>query len=227
MKRTILTAAAVVALATTTACSSSTSGGVVHSTSSTGSSGQHGSTAVVGTGPMVSATQLRSQLLSLSDMPSGWSSTTDTSNDDSGNGGCAAIEHASYRTLPAHAEADFVQGSDLPELDETLASGTSAQLATAWSSWQTAVQQCHQLTFDAQGQKVTLKLAPMSFPKIGDDSTAVSATGSIEGFDFSIDIVAWRTKTAVGDVVLSDLGDVDVATLEKVTKTAAAKMGAE
>jgi hypothetical protein len=226
MNRTVAAAAVVLAVATVGACSSNSP--TTTSTALTTTPSPTHNAANAPSGPLLTSAQLRGRLLSLSDMPAGWSSTTDNSKDnDSGDGGCAAIQHAAYRTLPEHAEADFVQGSNLPQLAESLGSGTSAQLATAWSSWQNTIEQCHQLTFSANGQSVTLKLAPMSFPKIGEASTAVAATGSIEGFDFTIDIVAWHTTRVAGDVILSDLGDGDVATLEKVAKTAAAKTAAE
>jgi hypothetical protein len=117
------------------------------------------------TSPGPTSSQLAGELLSVTDLPAGWTSTLPQS---SGGGSICGSSNDLKSTASGHAEADFTNGN-LPIFDE-LISGYSSPPTQLFAKGITQLGQCH--SFKANG--ATLTLGTMSFPTIGSESAALS-----------------------------------------------------
>lgn len=173
------------------ACSSTTNGAASTNSKPGPSSTVSSPADTMTSGP--STADLRSQLLSVSDLPTGWS-VDSSSSDDSAAPACLrqvkAITHTAER-----AEAYFIKGTDLPTLGDSIGNYASAAVARQKFTSATAIlNACRDISFDLNGTHITGSLGAMSFPKFGDQSAAWQMTLSAEG------------ETAGGDAVLIQKG---------------------
>lgn len=117
------------------------------------------------------APDIKAQLLALGDLPAGWSRHK-PSTDSSGEPACfKKLENGGAKPL-AHGEVGFQGSPDgLPTLDESIAyvqKGVSADLAQVIK----VLAHCGKISVPTTGGTLTGTLAPMSFPKVGDESRA-------------------------------------------------------
>lgn len=177
--------------------------------------------ATVITGSMLpaGAASLKGRLLTLSDMPTGWTVT-----ESSGASAAASIpclsgfheptKHGTRRTV------SYVNGSTT-EFEEGLATGPG-ELAR-WRKLHHNLSACHHVTVTDQGKSLGLTIAPMSFPSVSRTSSAYSMTTSVTGINVGFDLVLFRTEKDEGFVIYGTLGNPDASTVVAFAKEATAK----
>ena len=111
----------------------------------------------------------RGRLLSVADLPAGWSAVP-------------AIPEGAQASVPCrlglpanpkgytYARAGFVEGTSLPSLSEVLATGPQAQ--QMWQNLARAMARCRTATFTTAGEKITATIRPLPFPRVASTSSA-------------------------------------------------------
>jgi hypothetical protein len=169
----------------------------------------------------ITKSQLRQELLTISDMPSGWSVTNSSSN--SAPPSClAAFEHI-RKTTPLQASADFEQGQ-VPQFEETLVAA-GAKAASKYRTVISALSGCRNISFVDQGQTLTGQIVRMSLPSVGSQSQAFSMSFTYEGIQLGFDIDVFRQGTIDGLTTLGDIGTPDVDLMTQLTQAAVNKLG--
>ena len=132
---------------------------------------------------------LRGHLLSIGDLPAGWSVAPVTSTkvqvttSSCGQALVAVLDPAGVMSAlglaksplgPTYETASFVEGAGLPTLSEALASG--AQAEEAWQQFGATLAACRAATFVYKGTKVTATGAPLAFTQLGRSSSPYAWT---------------------------------------------------
>jgi len=173
-----------------------------------------------GCGSAAPASALAGRLLSVADLPDGWSATPANDSGAQTNAPCLS-------GLPAntpggtYASAGFVAGTSLPELGEALSAGPHAQ--QRWQSLNSALARCQTATITISGDKVTAAIRPLSFPQVGSVSSAYAWTFTVAGIRIGVDLLLFETGTYAGYLTYSDLGTPATATVEAFADAAVTK----
>ena len=175
-----------------------------------------------GCGGQSSSARLRSRLLSVSDLPVGWSAaaTSSSTRPRLTSTPCLAdlAKHArgwSYQT------AAFVEGKSIPNLGEVVASG--ARVGQAWSRFDRALAGCRSATLVLYGTKVTATIHRVAFPPVGRSSSAYAWTFTLAGIRIGFDLMLFQTGHYAGYLSYADLGQPPTATVEAFARAAVAK----
>jgi hypothetical protein len=180
--------------------------------------------------------ELKSALLELTDLPSGFA--IDPSADGGAGSGpvsskdpkCAAlVKLSNSKTAPGSrgsAEASFSAGQDGPFIDESIdAMGSADAARPLQASIKSAVATCRELIITIPGQgSSTMKVVEVSAPKFGDSPVATRMTAS-DGPLAGLEIT--QVVTGVNDVIVSlnflaaAADDVDGATQAAIGKAQA------
>lgn len=114
-------------------------------------------------------------LLSISDLPSGWSvdNTPQSASTSCYTNPLAQVTSKSY------AHIYFAQGGSLPALAEEL--GYYASGPSSFATISNTLNKCKTFTETGNGQVITGSMGPMSSPTYGDQSAAYDATLTIQG----------------------------------------------
>ena len=156
--------------------------------------------AIVGLSLTVSSTAafatrptLSSELLSVSQMPSGWSIDVQTGG---GSPGCLAnlFEPKGTRQT-SHATVNFVYNGKLPLVSEKLGTYTNAK--TAYKKIVATLAGCKRVTGVSGSQKVTGTVAKLKVPSYGNASSAFAVKLDIQGTVIGNDIVIVRKGAVV------------------------------
>jgi pimeloyl-ACP methyl ester carboxylesterase len=176
---------------------------------------------------------LSSRLLSLADLPAGWSVAPGTAAKASqlttSPCGAALVAVMDPPGLPkstigpAYASTSFLEGTVLPELRETLAGGAQAQ--QAWNRFDAALAGCRAVTFVHRGTKVLATGNPLALPRLGRSSSAyawnIREASSQSGSD--VDLIFFRTANYYGYLSYLDVGAPQVSTVTAFARAAVAK----
>ena len=176
---------------------------------------------VCGCGGSGTASRLRSRLLSVADLPAGWSfvavsaspvKVTDTS--------CLAhlaknAKGWSYQT------AAFVEGKSIPNLGEVLA--TAARVGQVWDRFDTALASCRSAMLQLGNTKVQATVRRLAFPRLGRTSSAYGWAFPLAGIGFGFDLVLFQTGRYDGYLSYANLGQPASATVEAFARAAVAK----
>lgn len=219
MRRTIPPVLTVLLLSAA-ACSSATGQAqTIIATTTTGGSTTSASVAVAG---YPSSAQLQADLLSINDMPAGW--TTASSSGSSGLASCSALNNGSWRHLPSSAEAEFKRSSFGPYVDTKLIAGPAAQETAAWNAFTAASNECTSFTSTDSSGTTRWTLSGLSFPKYGDATFALAITGtSPQGISATGDVVIVRKGNVIAEVIVISIGSPDVSLAEQMVSTAVTK----
>jgi len=177
--------------------------------------------AVAGCGESSTAGQLRSRLLSVADLPAGWSSAATSAdavkltNTPCLSGLAKNPKGWSYRVT------GFVEGKTIPNVGEVLATG--AQVAPAWKRFGDALAGCRSATLVLAGTKVSATVRPLAFPRVGDSSSAYAWALTIAGIRIGSDLVLFQTGRYAGYVSYADLGSPLTSTVVAFARAAVAK----
>ena len=176
-----------------------------------------------GGGPSTAA-RLHDDLLTVSDLPAGWSAvptTGPTAPKLTTSAPCLSGASAITKSWK-HEVASFVQGSSIPTFVEVLAAGPNAD--RAWQRLAVAVASCRSATLDFAGAKVRSSVRPISFPKVGGSSSATAWSFTLGGVRIGFDLVLFHTGGIGGYVAYSDLGSPGKATVKAFAQAAVTKV---
>lgn len=125
---------------------------------------------VSGCGGSSTASRLQSRLLSVADLPAGWSSVAvSTSSVKVTDTSCLAHLAKSPKGW-SHQTAAFVEGKSIPNLGEVLATG--AQVGQAWDRFAAALASCRSALLQLGNTKVQATVHRLAFPRLGRASSA-------------------------------------------------------
>ena len=165
------------------------------------------------------ATALQGRLLSVADLPAGWSAVP-ANPKITGTSPCLSSLPASPEGL-THATAAFVEGTSIPTVAEALTSGPQAQ--QQWHSLNQALARCRTATITIAGKKAAVTIQPLAFPRVASASSAYAWSFSIAEIPIGVDMILFQAGKYAGYVVYSDLGPPAVATAQAFADAAAAK----
>jgi pimeloyl-ACP methyl ester carboxylesterase len=180
--------------------------------------------AASGCGGRSTAARLHHDVLSVSDLPAGWSAVpTSGSKAPTLTTSASCLSSASAITKSwQHEVASFVQGSSIPTLVEVLAAGPDAD--RTWQRLAAAMARCRSATFDFAGTKVRSSVRPISFPAVGGSSSATAWSFTLGGVRIGFDLVLFHSGGIGGYVAYSDLGSPRTATVKAFAQAAVSKV---
>jgi hypothetical protein len=171
---------------------------------------------------------VKAQLLSLSDLPSGWSVDNSPDTNSGATPDCFKKAKSTTNLTKAKAVAKFQNGSNgIPSLEEDIAyqpghaQATMAQFAQVMAG-------CGQITFSAEGHTFKGTVGQMSFPTLGQQTEPyqVNLSTSANGLDVTIglDLVAIRQGDEIAVLFYIDLGTPDINEVQQFAQKAASKL---
>ncbi|MCW2746024.1 MAG: hypothetical protein JWM48_2574 [Mycobacterium sp.] len=171
--------------------------------------------------------QAQAALLSVTDLPTGWTADTSSTSPDSGFSGCSALEAVGGHSKAnrAKAEGSFTAGGVGPLLQEMVAVPSDETAAQAMTKLRSALNTCRSFTStDADGKKTTFTTSALSFPKLGDETFAVQITAPNPLGQLVADVVVVRLGNTVVELAYAGLGaTVNGAQLEELGRKAVQK----
>ena len=179
----------------------------------------------------LSKRELNQALLTLRDLPAGYSKTPGPNSSDTGSDSCPQADKVFNKETAAEADAAFQRSALGTILFETIAQqrpGTAPLTMT--QARRVLLKTCSSFTFkDKDGTTVSGRFQPEAFPRLGDETIAVSITLHSKGSRLNLavrgDYVAVRTGdviTAVGQFGLAQTPS--MTTFERLTRRAVAKV---
>jgi hypothetical protein len=170
---------------------------------------------------------IKAQLLTVSDLPAGWAVDNSSNSDDSGPEPPCLKNLKSGQKAIDKGEADFVQGTDFPVLQQQLGYfGSTATTVRNYAVTVAVLNRCRDFSFSSGGQKFTGTIGQLSFPKLGERSAAWRLVLSASGLRFGIDLAIMQKGPELNLMLYGDLGTPDTATFASIARTAVAKMPA-
>ncbi len=154
-------------------------------------------------GAAVSKGHLKSEALSISNFPTGWSVDNSA---NTGDQGCVSA----LRNPGSHVTKVVVKFSDgnAPDLEEVLMAGPGASRTFAKLSH--TLSKCKSYTATSGGQTTTVHVGAMSFPPVGQSSSAYLFTLAVQGINIGADVVLFRVGQTYGAVEYEDIGSPDI-----------------
>lgn len=188
----------------------------------TGSTASGGSKA---SSPAAPPRNLKPQLLTVADLPSGWA--VDNSSDSGGGTAPPCLRNVKAKLHTSDkAGADFVKGTDIPDFEEQLGYfGTSAALS-GYTTITDILNRCKDFSFTTGGQKYTGSIGQLSFPKRGQHSTAWQIVLSVQGVSLGIDVLLVHKGSELALLLYGDLGTPDLSEFTSLVDKALAKVPA-
>ena len=200
------------------------------------SEGIEASTTTTSTRPVITKEKMTASLLTISDMPPGYTPGPPSSGNavspycDAAN---ASIPKSLRDNSNPESSVTFTQSQLGPVIGEyaELSSSSKEEFAAINKALLSCVSAPWSVT-DSQGTVTNFTLAPMSFPKLGDESAAYKLTGEFKGGSAEADVVFIRQSNVVmvmlGIGVMTFMGGrlVDATLFADLSAKAVAKMGA-
>jgi hypothetical protein len=162
---------------------------------------------------------LKPLMLTLSDMPVGWTTWNDDSGDDSSSPLCGHPGDSGINQVKT--SVDFKKSDFGPFFSETLAVFKKGD-AEQWMDQFKAKLTCNEDTITGDdGTPTPVELSPLSFPKIGDDTFALRMTADtgILG-SYVVDAIYVRVGNKVIGILNLQLGAVDSDLTQSLTQLA-------
>jgi hypothetical protein len=172
------------------------------------------------------APNLAAELLSVSDLPAGWS-VVPSADSSSATPHCLQNIKTELKAT-SKAEVTFTDGSNgLPVLDEGL-SYLPGQGENALKLVEQILGGCGQISMTSDGTTLTGTVGAMSFPAVADQSAAyqINLSGTVSGLSVTvgIDLIVFREGDTVAVMLYGDLGTPDISVLQPIVQEAAAKV---
>jgi hypothetical protein len=168
---------------------------------------------------------VNSQLLTLADLPAGWS--VDNSGSSTGSiQGCDLKGLDLKSQESARAEAAYKMGTSVPSIDETIAAFSTAERAkNTYTEGTQVIDACKTFTITDSGQKYSGDVGQLSLgASYGDQTKAYQFTVGVQGFNLGIDLVAVLKGSEVMVFGYAELGTPDLATVNSLVAKATAKL---
>lgn len=169
--------------------------------------------------------QLQSKLLSVADLPPGWSVDNAANEGTSSVPSCfQQLEDVGTDEASEEVEISFQGSSEgIPSLMESIGPMTSAEFHDGVD----ILNGCTDVSFDVDGVPVTGTIGELSIEGVGDESGAWRMTFEIEGIPLAFEFSATRVGSLGVLVAVADLGGVEDGLLDAMTAKAVAKIRAE
>lgn len=225
MRRAMMIAAVAIVLAAGCSAGRGNAASTVGTASPATTAPSPASTAA-GAPPGLSAADLKGMLLTVSDLPTGWSvdNSSKSSADDTTNGfACMQPIEDENKNLP-NAGITFVQGS-LPQMVEGL-TYDGPTVAKRFDDAVKTLDGCTDVSIASNGQTAKGSIGAMSFPTVGDESAAYAANLDLGGVSVGIDLVIARKGDVALVMFLVDGGSPDTTMLQTSATKALAKVPA-
>jgi len=169
---------------------------------------------------MASPPKLSSELLSVNQMPSGWS--IDVQSGGSAPGCLARLFEPKGVQQATHATVNFVYNGNLPLISEKL--GTYSNAATAYKKIVATLSDCTHVRGLSGSQKVTGTIGKLKMSSYRDASAAFEVKLDIQGTKITNDIVIVRKGGVVMGVEEAGPRPVNVTQLQGVVARALKKL---
>lgn len=173
-----------------------------------------------GASATTSPPKLSSELLSVNQMPSGWS--IDVQSGGSAPGCLARLFEPKGVLQTSQATVNFVYNGNLPLVSEKL--GTYSNAVTAYEKIVATLSSCSHVRGLSGKQKVTGTMGKLKISSYGDASAAYTAKLDIQGTKITNDIVIVRKGGVVMGVEEASPPPVNVAQLQVVVAKALKKL---
>jgi hypothetical protein len=218
VKLTVI-AVGLIAILTMTACS----GGGKSNPGPSPAASAAGSNASVASTQPAQAADPAPLLLSINDLPTGWS-IDNSASDSAGGPKCLATLKDSFASTKK-ANASFVDGTSVPALVHAVGTYVDAAAASAAFDRGTGILDgCKDISFSSDGKKYSGSIGAMSFPTIGERSKAWALSLSNSGLNIGIDVVLFLKGAAIEEVALLDLGSPNTDDLKTFCDKSLAKL---
>lgn len=179
--------------------------------------------------------QLEAALLTVPDLPTGYTAAANDGEDDADDGDAAGANAECSERFEAlgdaegsvaDAEANFEGGLGVV-LEQTLESFEDEDvLAQRFDDVVDVLSDCPSfITTDDTGATTELNISALSFPKLGDDTVALAVAGKSGGFDLRLNLVLVRLGRNAMNLAQGGL-TADAAVLEQVARTGLDKLAA-
>lgn len=174
------------------------------------------------TSPATGAHVPRKQVLSLDDLPVGWSIARKVTNTTASLPPCYRAA-ASTKGAKKVAHAYFAQGGKSPVLAQTIAYYPKS----AVRKYRTAVknlERCGKVSYRAKKIKVTGSVNATSFPALGDKSSAYTANLKVGGLNLTLYLVIVRRTDELLTLSMGVSGAGDISVLTPIAHAAADRL---
>jgi pimeloyl-ACP methyl ester carboxylesterase len=166
------------------------------------------------------ASTLQGRLLSIADLPAGWSATPAHSQSVQTTMPCLSSVPVNPKGW-TYATAGFVQGTSIPTLGEELVTGPQAQRMR--QSLDRALARCRTATITIAGTKAKATINHLSFPQVAGTADAYVWAFTFAGIRIGFDLVQFNAGMYTGYLTYADLGPPTVATVKAFVNAAVAK----
>lgn len=150
-------------------------------------------------------------LLTLNDMPSGWTQAQDAETSNEASAICDQEPMEDFDPLD-EASADFTGGDLGPILFHSVAVYEDDQAEQAIDTFLNTMDSCDEWTEEGENGTTTFEAKPLSFSSYGDQTAAVRIQADSEAVGVTMDMVVWRhgdtlSVLGIGEVMGSPDGD--------------------
>ena len=148
----------------------------------------------VGLAPASGSTSgLGSKLLTVNDLPSGWSVGTSSSSSSSSSSPPPKCFAGLSSSKSHNPHVEFQKGQDGPQLSETLVSakGSASQLLATLDS---ALSSCGTIHYSSDGMNATIAISPVRAARVGDKSNAFKVVVSASILSLPFYVLASEVK---------------------------------
>ena len=158
------------------------------------------------------AQNLAPELLTISQMPVGWSVDTSPPNTS-----CLTVP---FNGVAGKARTEYQASGGVPSLSEILIPGG----ASKYTSVKKSLDACHTFTISTPSSSVTATMSALSFPPVGQSSAAYGVSFTVDGVNGAEDVVLAMKGSTVMGLAYGNVNSVDVTALEGFTTQALAKV---
>jgi pimeloyl-ACP methyl ester carboxylesterase len=176
---------------------------------------------VCGCGGNSTASRLQSRLLSVADLPAGWSGVAVSASPAKVTSTPCLAHLAKNPKRWSYQTAGFVEGKSIPNLGEVLATG--AQVEQVWDRFEGALASCRSALLRFGNTKVEATVRRLAFPRLGRTSSAYAWAFTLAGIRVGFDLVIFQTSRCDGYVSYANVGQPATATVEAFARAAVAK----
>lgn len=176
---------------------------------------------VAGCGGSSTASLLQSRLLSVADLPAGWSAVAVSASPAKVTDTPCLAHLAKNPKGWSYQTAGFVEGKSIPNLGEVLATG--APVGQVWDRFDTALASCRSALLQLGNTKVAATVRRLAFPRLGRTSSAYSWALTLAGIRVGFDLVVFQTSRYDGYLSFANLGQPATAAVEAFARAAVAK----
>ncbi len=169
--------------------------------------------------------ELTSMLLTVRQMPTGWSVYDAGSSSSTIGPGCLRQITAAKSNRTAHATVTFVGSKSalLPQFSEGL-SIYAIPVSRVFETLVTEFDRCHKISATSGGYKLTGTLGAMSFPRLGDQSAAWTWNFTVKHIGFGDDFVFVRKGAILVAFADAAVGSPDLGQFQRLVREALARV---